>query len=101
MAEPFVTGPALYIMTKIAVKCGKMVVKGVIDYATLKQYEEEYEALKDKRKRPGPQLRKVLTLLRSGEAEQARKLLKEMGGEFAESRIEDAVEAGMELLDLL
>uniref|UniRef100_A0A061S3F5 Uncharacterized protein n=1 Tax=Tetraselmis sp. GSL018 TaxID=582737 RepID=A0A061S3F5_9CHLO len=53
-----------------------------IDWATLNRFKAEYDSLPDKRRRPGPKLRKAIRALESGSAEDARDTIKELSDEL-------------------
>lgn len=70
-----------------------------IDHITLGRFEDAYEKLPDKRKRPGPKLRRVISAMRSGQARDIRDEIKSLTDECLD--IPECYELGMALANLL
>ena len=52
-------GAAAWAFKTLCVKVLAALFSEAVDYHTLAKFEQQYEALPDKRRRPGPKLRKV------------------------------------------
>jgi hypothetical protein len=76
MADPFT-----WLVGAAVTQLAKMVINKQVDYAMLQQFKEQYEQLPDKRRRPGPKLRRVIAMLESGEMSMARDELKSFAHE--------------------
>jgi hypothetical protein len=105
MADPIsmAVGYGFYALVKKGIsEVGKMVINKQVDRYMLQQFIDQYERLPDKRRRPGPKLRKVISVLQSGEMEMARDELKELAHECLGLNAEpEWLEVGQMLLNML
>eukprot|EP00741_Cyanophora_paradoxa_P025404 tig00000381_g24523.t1 len=92
---------AAFAIKDAALQCAKMATKG-LDSDLLKRLEDEYDALPEGRKQqPAPKLRKVMQLLRAGKDQEAKGLLKEIGDEIVATDVQELLEIGNDILDIV
>lgn len=90
-----------FIAERMLTYVGKQVVSAAIDHHTLNVFKDKYEQLKDKRRRPGPTLRKVISLLEDGNVREAREVMKMAGKELVDCGVSELANAGRAILDAL
>jgi hypothetical protein len=102
MADPITWTLAGWVFKAAVVEITKMVVNKQIDHMLLQQFVDAYERLPDKRRSPGPKLRKVIAVLKSSEVGQARAELKSFARECMGLTDEPGLlDLGVELLNML
>ena len=90
-----------FLAERLVTYVGKQLVTAAIDHHTLNVFKDKYEQMKDKRRRPGPTLRKVIDLLERGDVSAARAVMKEAGKELVDCGVSDLAEAGRTILETL
>eukprot|EP00241_Pyramimonas_parkeae_P009231 CAMPEP_0114239898 /NCGR_PEP_ID=MMETSP0058-20121206/8724_1 /TAXON_ID=36894 /ORGANISM="Pyramimonas parkeae, CCMP726" /LENGTH=90 /DNA_ID=CAMNT_0001352147 /DNA_START=668 /DNA_END=940 /DNA_ORIENTATION=+ len=70
-----------------------------IDHYTLGKFEDAYENLPDKRRRPGPKLRRVISAMKSGLASDIRDEIKSLTDDCLD--LPEYYELGMAMANLL
>lgn len=95
MADPFTAAFALFV----AVVKHKAIT-GFVDHVTLGRFKKAYNSLEDKRRRPGPRMRKLIEQIDDGTPfDEVREEIKDMLTDMANCGDSDLMELAAELLD--
>jgi ADP-ribosylglycohydrolase len=79
------TDPITLTMIAVAL-VKKYLMHKAIDYAMLQRFKDEYQRLPDKRRRPGPKLRRIIQLMEDGASGgMIREEIKELYDEVSDS----------------
>jgi hypothetical protein len=97
----FLAGGEVVLANLIVSSAIKWLAGKAVDYATLGAIKDAYNRLPDKRRRPGPKLRRLIHMLESGAAREVRAELKDISEECLSSNVSELIQLGNNINDAL